>query len=530
MKTSKGSGIHTKTVFFLFKNEDCEKRLQERLRICPFSGSREKEMAYTKKLEEELRENQIEQIHPDKAKWFNPTFIIPKLHQKWRKILDASALNKEIQTIHFKMIETDQVRDLKRKGDWATSLDLKSAFHHLIVYPPLGPYLAFEAMEKVYQYRAMPFGTQHSPIFFEQALTMVLTKTRGDIWMDNSSNEMRNRTKTTDQLPIVDLGLGKDAHKDDTPKKTGTTLLIKEIYQPNRETSPDQDKISSINNKQTEFYKSPGKRRISLPKVNGLSKNESTQEQRMEREYDSTQGNPSRALLVAVSDSDELRDDIRSENSRGSDGIRRISKGLGSDLELQTGDNLVQHREWNKDQKRWTSNKKETEAIYLGLFCYEQVFKELQIKAILIKSDSSTAIRDLAKQRAGQTLVAEVKKIVKLNQQLKIQTQTQHIPGISNKITQTLCRLSTQADYSIKKEIFIALCQAWKIIPTLDQFAIGENKLMNRYVARGEEDEEAEWLNAFSRPWKEEIFGTTHQFRKLEKTQSLGKSLNQSQS
>ncbi|KAA6365739.1 MAG: hypothetical protein EZS28_038733, partial [Streblomastix strix] len=51
----------------------------------------------------------------------------------------------------------------------------------------------------------------------------------------------------------------------------------------------------------------------------------------MEREYDSTQGNPSRALLVAGSESEELRVDIISENSRSSDRIRRISESLESD-------------------------------------------------------------------------------------------------------------------------------------------------------------------------------------------------------
>ncbi|KAA6314828.1 MAG: hypothetical protein EZS28_055515, partial [Streblomastix strix] len=92
-KLVKGVEFIQKGFFLLFKSEDSEKRLQEKLRICPFSGLREEEAAYTEKLEEELRENIIEQIHPEQAKWFNPTFIIPKPHQKWRKILDASALN-----------------------------------------------------------------------------------------------------------------------------------------------------------------------------------------------------------------------------------------------------------------------------------------------------------------------------------------------------------------------------------------------------------------------------------------------------
>ncbi|KAA6360971.1 MAG: hypothetical protein EZS28_043502 [Streblomastix strix] len=192
-------------------------------------------------------------------------------------------------------------------------------------------------------------------------------------------------------------------------------------------------------------------------------------------------------------------------------------KGWRVTLELQTGDTLVQYGEWNKEQKRWTSNKKEMEAKYLGLFCYGQVFKELQIRTILIKSDSSTAVQDLAKQRAGQTLLAEVKKIVKLCLLLKIQIQIQHIPGISNKITDALSRLSTQGDYSVKKERFIALRQAWQLIPTLDLFATGENKLVDRSVAIEEEKEEAEWLKTLSRPWMEEIFWIHPPFQRLEK-------------
>ncbi|KAA6361349.1 MAG: hypothetical protein EZS28_043124, partial [Streblomastix strix] len=211
--------------------------------------------------------------------------------------------------------------------------------------------------------------------------------------------------------------------------------------------------------------------------------------------------------LVAGSDSEELRNDIRSENSRSSDGIRRIPEGLGSDS--GTTNRRFFSPTWRMEQGTEEMDKQQEgdgSHIFLGLFRYGQIFKELQIKAILIKSDSSTAVQDLAKYRAGQTLVAEVKKIVKLCQQQRIQIQTQRIPGMSNKITDALSRLSTQGDYQVKKEILIALCQAWEITPTLDLFATEENKLMDRFVAIGEEEEGAEWLNAFSRPWKEEIF------------------------
>ncbi|KAA6370917.1 MAG: hypothetical protein EZS28_033554, partial [Streblomastix strix] len=50
-KLVKGMEFIQKGFFLLFKNEDSEMRLKERLRICPFSGSKEEETAYTEKLE-----------------------------------------------------------------------------------------------------------------------------------------------------------------------------------------------------------------------------------------------------------------------------------------------------------------------------------------------------------------------------------------------------------------------------------------------------------------------------------------------
>ncbi|KAA6377733.1 MAG: hypothetical protein EZS28_026741, partial [Streblomastix strix] len=254
-------------------------------------------------------------------------------------------------------------------------------------------------------------------------------------------------------------------------KKTGATLQVKEIHQINRDCSPNQDKISSINNNQVEFLESPSGKSISVPQQTESAK-------------------------------------IRSLKNKYQKKIMKLFNGILQELvtlELQTGDTLVQLGEWTREQRNWTSDKKQIEAIYLGLFHYGQVFKELHFKAILIRSDSSIKINGIAKQRDGETLAAEVKKIVMQCQQLILLTQIQHIPGISNEITDVQSRLFTQGDYSVKQEIFRTLWQVWQITPTLNLFAIELNKFVDRFVAIGEEEEGAEWLNAFSRPWKEEI-------------------------
>ncbi|KAA6399045.1 MAG: putative Transposon Ty3-G Gag-Pol polyprotein [Streblomastix strix] len=480
-KLLKGVEFIQKGISYYSKNEDCEKRLQEKLRVCPFSGSKEDEIVYTEKLKEELGENIKEQIHPEQAKWFNPTFIIPKLHQKWRKILDLSSLNKDIQTIYFQVYVSNQVKDLISKGDWATSVDLKSAFHNLIVYPPRRPYLAFEAMQKVYQYNAMPFGTQHSPILFAQALAMVLTKIR--------------RESDIRILNYLDNLLLLHQNKERLREQTKTIMRILETFG----WTIAQEKCETEPKHQINFLCwawDLGRMYIMMTDLRNRNKTENIEEQKMEREYDTTQEDPTRTVFMVGGDSEERRNDSLNEDSRSD----------------------------NKSQQ--TNNKKKMDAIYLGLFRYGKNFKDLQINAILNKSSCSIAIQDIVKQRTGEALAAKVKKIVKLCQQLKIQIQTHRFLEVSNMKTNTLSRLSTQGYYSAKKEKFKDLCRAWQIIPKLDLFATEENKLVDRFVAIGEEDEEAEWLKTSSRQWKEEIFWIHPPIPKIGKALIAWKKLN----
>ncbi|KAA6364196.1 MAG: hypothetical protein EZS28_040277, partial [Streblomastix strix] len=218
----------------------------------------------------------------------------------------------------------------------------------------------------------------------------------GSIKENNSLREVRNRTKTTDQLPMLVLGLEKD-----TVALKNNGMILK-----NQEMTLE----------------------IRIPEV------------------------------ITVSDASP--------------------KGWGVTLELQTEDILVQLGKWNR-----ATNQND-----------------------FIRSHSSTIVQDITEWRSGATLVAEVKKIVKLRQQLRIQRQTQNNPEFSNKITDALSRQSTQGDYSANKEIFRILCLEWQITPALYLFTTEENKLLERFVAINEQKEEAVRLNAFSRPWRKQIF------------------------
>ncbi|KAA6384034.1 MAG: hypothetical protein EZS28_020443 [Streblomastix strix] len=97
-------------------------------------------------------------------------------------------------------------------------------------------------------------------------------------------------------------------------------------------------------------------------------------------------------------------------------------------------------------------------------------------------NNSTDSERNITTKNAGQALVVEVKKKLKQCHLLRIQTQTQHTPEVSNKIIDALNRLNAQGYYSVKKEVFRALFLAWWITPTLDLFATGDKNSSNHIV------------------------------------------------
>ncbi|KAA6386262.1 MAG: hypothetical protein EZS28_018209 [Streblomastix strix] len=183
-----------------------------------------------------------------------------------------------------------------------------------------------------------------------------------------------------------------DVFKNYKSKKTIATLLSKEIHKINEKICPNQDHASSLNNRQTEFSESSSKKNFLLLEVIGLSNDKSIVEQRLKENMFQL-----KEILQVLYQQQGVISKIQ-ETTLEQKILEAIMVSAASPmgwrviLELQTGDTLVLHEEWNKEQKHWTSNKKKIEAIYLGLSPYGQIFKEQQTKAFLFKSDISTTI------------------------------------------------------------------------------------------------------------------------------------------
>ena len=86
-----------------------------------------------------MQKNAVEPITTKESLGFyNRTFLVPKLNNWWRSILDLSTLKKFLKTEKFKMetITTDL-----QTGEWVSSIDFKDTYFHIQIQNQSWKYL-----------------------------------------------------------------------------------------------------------------------------------------------------------------------------------------------------------------------------------------------------------------------------------------------------------------------------------------------------------------------------------------------------
>jgi hypothetical protein len=85
-------------------------------------------------------------------------FLVSKKKGGMRPVIDLSILNTYLVVPHFKMETNRSIRASILPGIWSTSLDLTDAYFHCAISVAFRKYLRFMWDNKVFQFRALPFG------------------------------------------------------------------------------------------------------------------------------------------------------------------------------------------------------------------------------------------------------------------------------------------------------------------------------------------------------------------------------------
>ncbi|KAA6377653.1 MAG: putative Transposon Tf2-9 polyprotein [Streblomastix strix] len=345
-------------------------------------------------------------------------------------------LNKQIADFHFKMHDSIQVKQTIRLGDWGTPIGVSSAFLHLIVQIESQPYLAFEFQNNYYTYRAMPFGTKHSPIFFATAMELIMQQIRmkteiriinyvNDILLLHQNKEyLKNMTqRVIDSLKYFGFTINTEKNEADPnqiviflgqkwnlanatvktkPKKL--LLLLHDLYNMRRWIKTGTEitvkckakLIGKLNYLRLQFQEA------SL--FINIVDHQKAQSARL-RGWNTTMVMNKTSILYINWWIAKLRANIPAQLIQIPPQMTMTTDAapseLGSTLEREPEMIAIAHGTWNKRQAKLSSNNREIKAIIQGLRSFAKTLKNSRVQSLAIRSDNSTAVFDIRKWRAS---------------------------------------------------------------------------------------------------------------------------------
>jgi hypothetical protein len=125
-------------------------------------------------IQQMLQKNAIERVDPKTPGFYSTFFLVPKKDGGQRPVLNLKGLNQFVHTVTFKMQTLQVVIKHLNKGDWMASLDLKDAYFHVPIREDHRPFLRFEFLGQVYQFRVLPFGLSTAPRVFTKVLAPIV--------------------------------------------------------------------------------------------------------------------------------------------------------------------------------------------------------------------------------------------------------------------------------------------------------------------------------------------------------------------
>ena len=86
---------------------------------------------------------------------------------KLRLVLDARHINPHLYKFKHKHEDAVTARQLFNKGNWVFSYDLKSAYHHLQIFPADRMYLGFQWENRYYVLQCFAIWPSNKRLYFQ---------------------------------------------------------------------------------------------------------------------------------------------------------------------------------------------------------------------------------------------------------------------------------------------------------------------------------------------------------------------------
>ena len=457
-----------------------------------------------------LDKNAIETVkQPNSLAFFNRLFLVPKPNNKWRPILDLSALNKFLKVGTFKMETPETIRTSLYKGEWVTSIDFKDAYFHIPIHPHSRKYLRFHFQGQSYQFKALPFGLSTAPMEFTTVVKEVklMAQSRGirihqylDDWLvrAHSYNECLDQTKQIVAL-CQELGWLVNVEKSELEPKQIFDFVGYQYDLRLGKVRPTRDRWQVLKTKVIKLLSRPHcqvRQWMSLlglltatEKLVHLGRLHMRPLQWHLKNNWKTPESLEKWIPIPKPIHGHLKWWLQEDNVLQGQALHPMDhsvqiftdaskEGWGAHLE----DHMCKGT-WSLPETKLHINVLELKAVLLSL----KEFRSLVVgKIVLIATDNTTVVAYVNKQggmRSGP-LCALLWRILSWCDRNEVQIRARHIPGRLNVVADKLSRLGQviQTEWSLLPEIFQAICQTWHT-PQLDLFATRFNNKLPQFVS-----------------------------------------------
>jgi ribonuclease HI len=492
-------------------------RLRRSLHFTIFAPHGKEQNAYTHLLMEELQEGIVVEVPREEVAYLNPTFLVPKRGGKFRKVMDCRGLNLELRDTHFKMEGVEVAQALMQQGDWATSLDFKSAFSHVPVHEDLRPFLCFQYGGKTFQYRGMPFGVKHAPRVFTRLMKRAVTavrerwRARMTFYMDDSLllfPDKETAEQQTREIATFFMDLG-------------WTL--------------SEEKCQYTPTQQIEFLgwkwdlrtytvcMAEEKRHGLMSQLTGWIRLAEMRARTPVRNLASLIGRLNFLRLqfpdasLHLKELDDLK--VRTVQKGGWDSVCTVTPQLSGNLKWwaaavndnsprslyrppvtatlttdaspvgwgavlqQGGQEQYTYGTW-REGLAWTSNARELSAVRLALQRFKTELRLHPNTSLLVRSDNTTTVSDINSLRAPKSLLTHLLRLLSVARALRISLTALHIPGVQNQAADRLSRMGMEREYTLSQTARQAVMEEFQFHPTVDVFVTGTDWAVDQGLER----------------------------------------------
>jgi hypothetical protein len=141
--------------------------------------------------------------------FYSNVFTVSKKDSdKLRLVINLSPLNRLLEKNRFKMETPSTITAALRQGDWTVSIDLTDAYLHVPMHPSAWKYLRFTLGERVFEFRALPFGLSPAPFVFTRMMSIVSQVAHKRLlhlflYLDDSLMRNTTRFRLLVQIPLL---------------------------------------------------------------------------------------------------------------------------------------------------------------------------------------------------------------------------------------------------------------------------------------------------------------------------------------